>query len=86
MLPLPPFPYLCAVLHVLWPVRLLAALVAVVSIPAAVVLGLLQAVATLWDRRGGEGRGGEGGEGREGRGGEGRGGGGEGKINNDSTS
>ena len=78
MLPLPPFPYLCAVLHVLWPVRLLAALVAVVSIPAAVVLGLLQAVATLWDRRGGEGRGGEGrgGEGRggEGRGGEGRGG------------
>ena len=40
--------YLCAGLHVFRPVSLLADLVAVVGIPAAVVLGLLQTVATLW--------------------------------------
>ena len=53
--------YLCAGLHVLWPVSLLADLVAVVGVPAAVVLGLLQTVATLWGQwgKGGEGRGGE---------------------------
>ena len=44
----PSYMYLCAGLHVLWPVSLLADLIAVVGVPAAVVLGLLQTVATLW--------------------------------------
>ena len=36
------------VFHVLWPVRLLTGLVAVVGVPTAVVLGLFHTVATLW--------------------------------------
>ena len=42
---------LCAAFHVLRPVGLLADLVAVVGIPAAVVLCLLPAVATLYSER-----------------------------------
>ena len=41
-------PDLHTVLHVVRPVRLLARLVAVVGIPAAVVLSLLHTVAALW--------------------------------------
>ena len=41
---------LSAVLHVLRPVVLLTGLVAVVGIPTAVVLSLVQTVATLWVR------------------------------------
>ena len=39
---------LSARLHVLWPVVLLTRLVAVVGVPAAIVLGLVQTVATLY--------------------------------------
>ena len=38
---------LCALLHVFWPVFLLASLGAVVGVPAAVEYGWLEAVGTL---------------------------------------